>query len=238
MKDIWYVYLERAGWSWRTALPRDQSSGQYPAWPNPSPGQPSLNSDAQLSLLVTSWFGFSFSEGKGVLGLCLALPNPGKGHIGLLGAWSHTIRGGQWGGPHCFAISVLPWYLPLLKWKIPGILGGKWPLLGPQCRLPLPWGPPPPPHVPFPLVSRLGRECVNFLMLISQLLWSWFGDENLVFWYWRSPSGPAPWDRGGHSGSVSVLHLFSICGAGLLCQWLLVLLYSKETSTCQQGALS
>ena len=31
-------------------------------------------------------------------------------------------------------------HLPLMRWKIPGILGGKWPLLGQQCRLPLPWG--------------------------------------------------------------------------------------------------
>lgn len=86
MRDIWYVYLERAGGSWRTAPTRDQSSGQFPAWPNPSPGRHSFNSDARLLLLGTSWFGLSFSEGKTVLGLCLALPNPGKGHVGLPGA--------------------------------------------------------------------------------------------------------------------------------------------------------
>ena len=88
MRAMWCVYLERADWSWRTARPRDQSSGQFLAWPYPSPGQHSLNSDARLSFLVTS-SGLSFPEGKGVLGLCQALPIPRQGHISLFSAGSH-----------------------------------------------------------------------------------------------------------------------------------------------------
>lgn len=74
------------------------------------------------------------------------------------------------------ALIVLPCYLPLPKWKIPGILGGKWTLLGQQCRLPLPWGPPPSSHpLSFGLQTWkrvLGSPDVNKPAALK-LVWWW-----------------------------------------------------------------
>ena len=96
-------------------------------------------------------------------------------------------------------------YRPLLKWEIPGILGGKWPLLEQPCRLPH-LEDEPSPHVP--LVSGLGRACPG----------SCIGEEILF----DAPEGAhcsAPQGWGGSPGlnfSALGLTFFVAAGSALL----------------------